>query len=252
MDDSLPYKYKLTLAYDGTHYSGWQIQPNGTSIQELIQQKLGILMREPTHVTGAGRTDAGVHALGQTAHFSTNAPINLYRIRCGLNGLLPKDIRVNEIEEVSTSFHARYSATGKIYHYHLHLDAIESPFHRLYRWHILHKLDLNLLMQAAAYFVGTHDFTAFANESHRGSAAHDAVRTIERLDVVLQEGGARLEFAGNGFLYKMVRNIVGTLVEAGAGKRPPEEMAKLILSKDRKLAGKAAPAHGLFLVEVKY
>lgn len=242
----------MTLAYDGTHYSGWQVQPNGTSIQELIQQKLSILTRQPTQVTGAGRTDAGVHALGQVAHFSLTNPIELYRLKQGLNGLLPKDIRINDVQEAPESFHARYSALGKIYHYHLHLEHVENPFNRLYRWHVMHPMNLEILSQAAQLFVGTHDFTAFANEAHRGCAAHDPVRTIERLEIIPQEGGVRLEFEGNGFLYKMVRNLVGTLVEISGGKRLIGDIPRILQSKDRRLAGKAAPAQGLFLVKVKY
>lgn len=246
------HKYKMTIAYEGTCYSGWQIQLNGISIQELIQQKLQLLTREATHVIGAGRTDAGVHALGQTAHFTTFLPIDLNKVQYGLNGMLPKDIRVEGLVEVPMDFHARYSAVGKVYHYHLHLDPVENPFHRRYRWHIPQGVDLRLLKEAAAYFVGTHDFSAFSNEAHRGVASRDAVRTIQKLDVVTQDGGIRLEFKGNGFLYKMVRNIVGTIVEVGMGKRPLSDIPMIFQSRDRKKAGKSAPAHGLFLVSVEY
>lgn len=246
------HKYKITLAYDGTCYSGWQIQPNGISIQELLQQKLQLLNRQATHVIGAGRTDAGVHALGQVAHFATIDPIDLRKVQYGLNGMLPKDIRVENIEEVPMQFHARYSAVGKTYHYHLHLGPVESPFYRRYRWHLPQAINLKMLEEAAAYFLGTHDFTSFSNEAHRGAAARSAMRTILQLNVVPQEGGVRLEFTGNGFLYKMVRNIVGTLVEVGMGKRMPDEIPSLIQSKDRTKAGKAAPAHGLFLISVEY
>jgi tRNA pseudouridine38-40 synthase len=254
MQEQSPYqhKYKITLAYEGTCYSGWQIQPNGISIQELLQQKLQLLTKEATHVIGAGRTDAGVHALGQVAHFATAAPIDPGKVRHGLNGMLPKDIRVESVEEVPMAFHARYSAVGKMYHYHLHLDPVESPFFRRYRWHLHQAINISLLKEAATLFVGTHDFTTFSNEAHRGPASRSAVRTIQNIEIVPQDGGIRLEFSGNGFLYKMVRNIVGTLVEVGTGKRLPSEIPKLFQQKDRTKAGKAAPAHGLFLVSVEY
>jgi tRNA pseudouridine38-40 synthase len=252
MQEPSLHKYKLTISYDGTRYSGWQVQPNGSSIQECIQSKLGLLTGTATGVTGAGRTDAGVHANGQVAHFTCERTLDLYTLKRGLNGLLPKDIRIKDASEVPLSFHARYSAISKSYHYHLHLDAVEDPFHRLYRWHLFQKVDIALLRGALSHFVGTHDFSAFANEAHRGSAARDAVRTIQRLELVMQEGGVRLEFTGDGFLYKMVRNIVGTLVEIASGKRPEDDIPRLLASKQRTLAGRAAPPHGLFLVGVEY
>lgn len=246
------HKYKLLLAYDGTYYNGWQIQPNGISVQELLQKRLQVLTREATKVVGAGRTDTGVHALGQVGHFATLNPIDVAKVQFGLNGMLPKDIRVLEIVEVPPEFHARFSAVGKTYHYHLHLEPVENPFYRHYRWHLPKGINLDKLEEAAVYFLGTHDFTTFSNEAHRGAAARSAVRTIHELNVVPQAGGVRLEFTGNGFLYKMVRNIVGTLVDAGKGVCMPSDIPSLIQVKDRNQAGKGAPAHGLFLVSVHY
>lgn len=252
MEEHFNHKYKMTIAYDGTEYSGWQIQPNGISIQELIQKRLQVLTREATGVVGAGRTDAGVHALGQVAHFSTESPIDTGRVQHGLNGMLPKEIRIESLVEVSMDFHARYSAVGKIYHYHLHLDPVECPFYRRYRWHHSQIISVDMIKEASLHFLGTHDFSAFTNEAHRGVAARNPVRTIEQLNVIHQDKSLCLEFKGNGFLYRMVRNIVGTLVEIGRGKRSPKEIPWLIASKDRSNTGKAAPAHGLFLVAVIY
>lgn len=247
-----PHNYKLTIAYDGTAYCGWQIQPNGIAIQELIQEKTSILTRVPTTVIGSGRTDAGVHALGQIAHFHSPKLPDLYRFHGSLNALLPPDIRILKIEEAPNAFHAQYSAIGKTYHYHLHLDRISNPFKRLYSLHVKEKISLDLLKEATRSFLGTHDFTSFANEAHKGSAAKDAVRTLTRLDVVDEPGGVRLEFTGDGFLYKMVRNIVGTLLEVALGKRPLEDLPNLLAVKDRTVTGQTAPPHGLFLINVEY
>ncbi len=246
------YNYKLTIAYDGTSYSGWQIQPNGPSIQEEIQRALHTILRHEVSIIGSGRTDAGVHALGQIAHFKSHHVIDLYRLLNSLNGLLPRDIRVKKIDPAPLPFHAQYSATSKTYHYHMTLERFQDPFIRLYSYHLLEKIDLDVLVEASRLFLGTHDFTSFANEAHAGSAAHDAVRTLKRLDVVLETGGLRLEFEADGFLYKMVRNIVGTLLEIAAGKRCVEDIPLLFELKDRKRAGRAVPPHGLFLVKVDY
>lgn len=244
--------YKITIAYDGTRYSGWQVQPNDLSIQACIERAIEVILRNKTTLIGSGRTDAGVHALAQIANFKCAAALNSYRFLGSLNGLLPKDIRVMDMEEAPLTFHSQYSATGKIYHYHLHLDKILDPFKRLYCYHVHEKIDLPLLQQAAALFVGTHDFTSFANEHHKGTASRDPIRTLLRLDVVPQPGGVRLEFEGDGFLYKMVRNIVGILLEISAGKRDIRDIPLIFEARDRKKAGKAVPPEGLFLVKVKY
>jgi tRNA pseudouridine38-40 synthase len=244
--------YKITLAYDGTNYSGWQVQPNGISIQQKVQEALGIYLRHETQVMGSGRTDAGAHALGQVAHFKSPLQIDAHRFLHSLNGILPIDIRIKSIEKVPLDFHARYSASGKLYHYFLHLNPILNPFNRLYSLHIYEKINIDLLREAAQQFLGTHDFSAFANEAHRGVAAHDSVRHLKRLDIISIEDGLRLEFEADGFLYKMVRNITGTLLEIAEGQRLTSSIPQIFASKDRRLAGKAAPAHGLFLVKVLY
>jgi len=247
------YCYKLLLAYDGTYYGGWQVQPNAPSIQAHLQKAIQtFLNQELIRVIGSGRTDAGVHAVGQVAHFKSEQMIDLNRLRFSLNGLLPKDIRVKKIDHVLPSFHSQYSAIGKEYHYHLYLDPVMDPFRRLYCWHVLRRLDLELLQQAATLFVGTHDFTSFANESHLGSAARNAVRTLYRLDMHPTQGGIRLEFEGDGFLYKMVRNIVGTLIDVASLRKKIEEIQTIFAAKDRQLASSAAPPQGLFLMRVDY
>ena len=242
----------MTIAYDGTNYGGWQVQPNATSIQSLLEHALLTLLKEKTTVTGSGRTDAGVHALGQVASFTAKDPLDLYKFSHSLNGLLPQQVRVLSLEEAEESFHARFSAKGKTYRYYLHLDKVLNPFNRLYSWHISHKVSIPELKKAATCFLGTKDFTAFANEAHTGSAAKNGVRTLRKLDIVETKGGAYLEFEGTGFLYKMVRNITGTLMDICAGRLKEEDLAEIFLSKDRKKSGSAAPPLGLFLMKVDY
>lgn len=245
-------KYKLTIAYDGTCYGGWQIQNNSTSIQTLIENALATVLRNPTPLTGAGRTDAGVHARAQIAHFTHDAEIDAYRTLASLNGLLPHDIRILKVESVPEDFHARYSALSKEYHYHLHLESVLDPFKRLYSYHFHQSLDLALLKEAASFFLGKRDFTSFANDSDEGSAGRNPVRTITRLDIVPERGGIRLEFEGDGFLYKMVRNITGTLIDVARGRTPLKTLPDIFMAKDRRRAGQAAPAQGLFLISVNY
>ncbi len=243
-------RYKLTIAYDGTHYCGWQVQANSQSIQSLIQQALQTALRHPLNLTGSGRTDAGVHARGQTAHFDTEVPLDPHRFRLSLNALLPHDIRILQIDPVPDLFHARYSAKRKIYHYHLHLDSIADPFARLYRTQIFSRLDLSLLKEATRLFLGTHDFISFANQ--KKTVPDDTIRTLYRLDAIDQPGGIRLEFEGDGFLYKMVRNITGTLLDIATHKLALSEIPAILASRDRKKAGQAAPPQGLFLMQVIY
>ena len=177
-------KYKMEVAYDGTHYSGWQVQPNSTSIQTLLQNALGVALRKPVMIAGSGRTDAGVHALAQVAHFTVSEEVDTYRLLLSLNALLPHDIRIKSLTKVSDDFHSRYSAIGKIYHYHVHLDRLMSPFKRLYYHQVFDKIDLDLMKKAAVFFLLTHDFTFFTNEAHKKSAAINAVKTIKRLYII--------------------------------------------------------------------
>jgi tRNA pseudouridine38-40 synthase len=246
------FTYKLLIAYDGTHFSGWQIQKNAVSIQCLIERALSTILRTQVNIVGSGRTDAGVHALAQTAHFKVSVPIDMAKTLASLNGLLPADIRILSIDQADSTFHARYSASSKIYHYHLHLGKTADPFKRHFAYHVFHPVDITLLKKAAQYFIGTHDFTSFASEATQGSAAKNPVRTLYRIDIVEEKGGLRLEFEGNGFLYKMVRNIVGTLLDVCAGKIDLDQIPVILEAKDRRRAGRAAPPHGLYLMEVKY
>ncbi len=246
------YNYLLKIAYDGTRYSGWQVQKNASSIQQLIEEALDIIIKEKVRLIGSGRTDAGVHALEQIANFKSTHELPISRIHNSLNAILPKDIRILEMQSAPQAFHAQHSAIGKIYHYHITLDRYQSPFQRLYAYHAHEILDIPLLAEGANYFIGTHDFSAFANSAKEGCAAYDPVRTLKRLDLVREPGGIRLEFEADGFLYKMVRNIVGTLFEIAQSKRLPCDIPNIFHSRDRRLAGKAAPAHGLFLVKVHY
>lgn len=245
-------KYKLSISYDGTRYGGWQIQPNATSIQTLIEKALKIVLRKSIKLIGSGRTDSGVHAEGQIAHFSFDGDLELSKLHHSLNGLLPDDIRIRRIDPVEVDFHARFSAKGKIYHYRIDRGKIKNPFTRLYAYHLPYPIDLDLLKEAAKAFVGKHDFTSFSNEAHRGSAAHDPVRTLFRLDIIERGNELVLEFEGNGFLYKMVRNITGTLLDMARGKIPLSDIEDIFAAKDRSRAGTTAPAHGLFLVDVRY
>jgi tRNA pseudouridine38-40 synthase len=242
----------MTLAYDGTGYGGWQVQPNSTSIQFLVQEALATALKTPTGLTGSGRTDAGVHALGQVAHFVTEKEIISSKLQYSLNALLPPSIRILSLEQTTEDFHARYSAICKIYHYHLHLDRVLDPFKRLYSLHVYHKVSLELLKDAIPYFLGTKDFSAFTNEAHLGSAAKDPIRTLKRIDIVEEPGGIRLEFEADGFLYKMVRNITGTLLDICAGHIELSDIESIFASKNRQKAGKTAAAHGLFLVKALY
>jgi tRNA pseudouridine38-40 synthase len=244
--------YKLHFMYDGTNYSGWQVQPNATSIQQLIQETIQLVIHESVSVVGSGRTDAGVHAFDQVAHFRSEQTVDLERFSRSLNGILPKDIRLTKAEKVENSFHAQKSAFSKEYHYVLCLGPVVPPFEKEYCLHIPFEIDIELLKQAASCFVGTHDFTSFANKSLEGAASKNPVRTIYRLDVVPWQYGLRLEFEGSGFLYKMVRNIVGMLLAVGSKKRPLAEIPHLFAAKDRRLAPMGASARGLFLVGVRY
>ncbi len=249
---SLNYNHKLIISYDGTKYSGWQVQNNATAIQPIIEQKLSLFLGEGVKLIGSGRTDAGVHAIGQAAHFKSTERVDTHKLLRSLNGMLSPDIRVRSCSPVPLNFHAQYSAKGKIYHYHLYLDEVMDPFRRLYCWHVRGRFDIESLKKGAQHLIGTQDFTSFANESDEGSASKDPVRTLKRVDIIKEPGGLRLEFEGDGFLYKMVRNMTGTLVEAARGKREPDSIAEILKTKDRRQAGPAAPPQGLFLIYVEY
>ncbi len=242
---------KLTLAYDGTDYHGWQVQARdrGPTVQGMLEEAWHRLTGERVRVTGAGRTDAGVHALGQVAHLATNSRIPADRVPHALNSVLPPDIVVGEAVEVDAGFHARFGATGKTYTYRIWNHPFPDPFTRRYAWHIPYPLDLTAMQQAAGALVGTHDFRALCAT---GSPVRNYVRTVFACAVAQQEQLLSITISGNGFLYNMVRIIVGTLVEVGRGKLNEGALAAAIRSGRREDAGPTAPPHGLFLVRVDY
>ena len=245
-------KYKLTISYDGTNYGGWQYQPNTLTIQEVIEKAFETLFKKKIPVVGSSRTDAGVHALGQVAQIQLDDPIEPIKLLYSLNGLLPHDIRIISIEAVDDDFHVRFDAKRKVYHYHLWCELFHNPCQRSYSYHVRHKIDPELLKKACSYFVGTHNFKAFANENSKGAAQSCPVKTLFSLNVFEQPGGYRLEFEGSGFLYKMVRNIVGTLLACARGKLDLPLIPEIFAKQDRRLLPKSAPAHGLFLMRIDY
>jgi tRNA pseudouridine38-40 synthase len=244
---------KLTLAYDGTHYVGFQRQPTGMSIQERIEGALAPLLgdasgRGPT-VTGAGRTDAGVHALGQVVSVPFDRDLAASAVHRALNDRLPPDIRVVGVVEAPSGFHARFHATGKLYRYRIARLPVVSPFDRWFVWHVSAPRDTDAMRRAAAHLVGTHDFASFQSS---GSSVGHTVRTLRRIDIVETASELIVEVEGDGFLRHMVRALVGTLDEVGAGARLAESMPAVLAARDRAVAGPTAPASGLTLVAVKY
>jgi tRNA pseudouridine38-40 synthase len=236
---------KLTLSYDGTRFVGWQRQADRNSIQGLLEEALARFEGAPVTVHGAGRTDAGVHALGQVASVTVTATHDTSAVARGLNANLPPDIRVLKVEEAPPGFHARFSARSKTYRYALRNVPVASPFERAYAWHVPEPLDVDAMRAAAAALVGTHDFAAFQSA---GSDVTDTVRTMTRSEFV----DLTYEIEGNGFLRHMVRAIVGTLVEVGQGRRPVSSVEALLAGGRRAEAGATAPPHGLFLGRVDY
>jgi tRNA pseudouridine38-40 synthase len=242
-------KVKLTLEYDGTRYAGWQLQAKGETVQGKVEKALARLTGKKTRVHGAGRTDAGAHALGQVAHFQTFSILPLRNIRDGTNSYLPPDIAVLKTEEASSSFHARYSAQGKIYHYLAAVRPVRAALLRDRAWRVEGPLNVEAMRRAAKSLHGRHDFSAFCAA---GSSVKDRVRTLRRLIISRKGDLVTFEFKANGFLYKMVRNIVGTLLLVGKGKMTPAEVGTILASGDRTRAGPTAPAKGLYLVKVIY
>lgn len=228
---------------------GWQIQPVGISIQNVVEEALSTLFQEKITLVGASRTDSGVHALGQVAHFFAQKTIEKRRFLYSINALLPRDIRVIDFEQVDSSFHSQYSAKRKLYYYHLNVEKENSPFSHLYHYHFPFPLTVSKLHDALQIFVGTHDFTSFAN---MGSSAKTRERTIYRFDLIEETGGYRMECEGNGFLYKMVRNMVGGAIDVARGKMDLDDLKEILDKRDRKLAPPPAPARGLFLIRVEY
>ncbi|MDO4288213.1 MAG: tRNA pseudouridine(38-40) synthase TruA [Eubacterium sp.] len=239
----------IIVAYRGTHYAGWQRQPNGVTVEEKLREAIHSITGEWTTIYGSGRTDAGVHAHGQSANFHTDASIPPERFALAMNTKLPEDIRVMSSREVPEDFHSRFDARGKRYLYQLYLDKIADPFISDYAWQIERPLDMAAMERAAACFEGIHDFAGFMAA---GSAVKDTVRTIHSIEFTKDDKLLTLAFTGNGFLYNMVRIITGTLVAVGLGKIGAGAIPEIIASKRREAAGITAPARGLFLDEVFY
>lgn len=238
-------RWKLLLAYAGTNYCGWQRQVGALSVQERIEEALFQLTQKRCPLTASGRTDAGVHALEQVVHYDLQEAIDL----SALNALLFPTIQANALFPVASTFHARYSAKRKVYHYHIALGDKPSPFFAPYRTHLRFPLNRTLIRAALPYLLGKQDFSAFRAV---GCSSKSPIKTLYRAEMHEEEEALRLEFEGDGFLYKMVRNIVGTLIEVGVGKRSPCSLKPLITSKERKRAGATASAQGLFLAKVRY
>lgn len=244
---------KLKIAYDGSAYKGWQKTGTGTSIEEKLEAALQTLLQKPVLLQAASRTDAGVHAQGQVVNFVMSldrVPIDqvVYRLNC----LLPKDIAVLELQEVSENFHPTLDCHSKEYHYLVYCGQVQAPHQRHYAWHYHYPLNLLLMREAASLFLGTHDFSALCNE--KKITSYDSyIRSVELIEIEEQfDELLCFKVRGNNFLYKMVRNIVGTLVHVGRGMISLDQMKSLLEGKDRRQAGITAPAHGLTLYHVNY
>jgi len=240
---------KLTIAYDGTRFVGWQRQADGESIQGLLEDALAKFDGAPVTVHGAGRTDAGVHALAQTASAQVACQHDVATLTRALNAHLPDEVRIVTVEDVAPDFHARFSARSKTYRYQIRNTPVADPFERAYVWHIPEPLDVAAMRAAAAAVVGSHDFAAFRST---GSDTNGTVRTVSRSEIGDTAGLLTYEITGDGFLRHMVRALIGTLVDIGRGWRPSSNMASLLRGATRADAGPTAPPQGLFLVRVDY
>ena len=250
---SEPLKFKLVIAYDGTAYEGWQVQKIGIGVQQKVEEALAKLFPSHPRVHGSSRTDTGVHALGMVAHFEAPAAecrITPRKLVLAINAWLPEDVRVLAAARASKDFHARFGAKGKQYRYYVWNSPAMNPLVRHTAWHVPRPLDMAAMRRAAAAFLGRHDFQSFA--ANPGYPRESTVRTLSRCDI--SRHGPQLTFTivGDGFLYKMCRGIVGTLVQVGLGKFPAAEIARMLAKKDRRVSGMSAPAHGLVLYTVYY
>lgn len=242
-------KIQLVVSYDGTDYHGFQRQPQQKTIQETIEIALSRITNESIQIVGSGRTDRGVHALGQVCHFLTNSPIPAEKFASILRDQLPRDILVLSSHEVPLSFHAQKDASWKMYRYQIETNPIPSLFERRYYTHLPYPLELAHMQQAASFLIGTHNFTAFCSAK---THVVDRVRTIYRIEVKAQSSKVWIEVTGNGFLYNMVRIIAGTLYQVGRKKLHPSQISDILQSQNRQLAGPTLPPEGLVLVCVGY
>ncbi|MGI8387039.1 tRNA pseudouridine(38-40) synthase TruA [Robertmurraya sp. P23] len=243
-------RYKCKISYDGTAFHGYQVQPNKRTVQSELEAALKKLHKgREVKVTSSGRTDAGVHAKGQVIHFDSNLNIPLSKWQLALHAALPSEIAILAVEEVDQGFHARFDAGGKEYRYFIDSRKIRDPFQRNYSYHFPFPLDLDSMKEACVHFIGEYDFTSFCSAK---TEVMDRVRTIYDLDISSEGEQLVLRFRGNGFLYNMVRIIVGTLIQVGNGDITPDSIPGIIEKRDRTFAGKTAPPQGLYLWEVFY
>ena len=242
-------RIKCIISYDGSEFFGYQVQLSERTVQSEIERALKQMHRRQVRVTASGRTDAGVHALGQVIHFDTDLKLPPDAWVRALNTMLPDDIAVRQAEVAPMEFHARFGAFGKKYMYKIDLGKIRDPLKRNYAFHYPYALDIEKIREAARYLEGEHDFTSFSSAR---SEVKDKVRTIYGIDFIQEGTELTITYRGNGFLYNMVRILTGTLMEVGSGKREPHEMKEILMKKDRAAAGKTAPPQGLYLCEVYY
>lgn len=240
---------KLIICYDGTNYAGWQVQSDRCTIQGTIENALKLILKTACSVTGAGRTDAGVHALAQVAHFHTTSAIPVNNLKLALNSILPKDIAITNIQDEVQAFHARKSAVSKKYSYRIYREKTRDPFLWPYTWQLSERLDLEEIRVCLPILQGEHDFSSFSvTDRDMG----DAIRHIFEIKMLEEEKLLIFEFHGNSFLRKQIRRIVGTLIGVGRGRFNRESVKEILLAKDPTKAGSTAPAKGLFLMEVLY
>ncbi len=242
-------RYKIEIEYDGGAYGGWQLQPNAETVQGALERALATILRSPVRVSGAGRTDAGVHALGQVASFSTAAAVDRAGLLESLNALLRPNAAVHSIDCVAEDFDPRRDALSRLYEYRIWNERWHSPFWRKYSWHVRRPLDVAAMSLAAESLLGEHDFSAFRAA---GCESASAVRRVLRSELEVWGGFRIYRIEANAFVRGMVRSIVGTLVKVGLGEMDAREFADVLASRRRECAGPTAPAHGLFLVSVRY
>ena len=242
-------KYLLIIEYEGTSYCGWQIQKNGTSVQELVEKALSKITKTKTTILSSGRTDAGVHAEAMPAHFVTESKMKTFEFMFALNSHLPLDITIKDVRKVPMSFNARGLAKRKLYRYTILNRNYPSALNYRRSWFIPHALDVVAMRRAAKYFVGKHDFTSFRAGNCN---AKTPIRILNRVEIFKEEGFLQLEFEGKGFLKHMVRNLVGTLVHVGRKNIPARQVKTILLARNRRIAGPTAPAQGLCLIRVSY
>lgn len=240
---------KLTIEYDGREYNGWQKQPNKLNIQGEIERAIQTVTGKEVELIGSGRTDAGVHAFAQVANFQIDSEFPIEKMAIAINSQLKKSIRIQKAEEVAENFHSRYNCHKKTYAYIIDNSNQGSAIYRNLTFHVSQPLDVEAMQKAANYLVGEHDFSSFKSS---GTSSKSSSRTIFAAQVIKEQERVVISLTGSGFLYNMVRIIAGTLVEIGMGEKDPEEMQTILEAKNRQMAGKTLPPHGLYLMQVEY